>query len=378
MVNIKCKICGDMFSCKGSHLETHHNISRQEYYDLYCGGEKEKYCKRCGKERKFIKISKGYTNNPDGKYKEYCYECGNDIKLNLIRLTPEEKKLKQKEWNDGRKTKRCANPDHRHQCMICGVRYPETNGLHRHITQDHKMSISNYHVLVGTVIPESYCIKCHTLIQYNLSKVQITPYICCTNHSEGSFKREQKFKDTIFPDGRSQKQVISDSVRILMSDKMKKKISDGEFTPNITNSWCHTRCELIVDGMVKKLRSTWEMMFFLIHPYCEYETVRIPYSIDGCMHNYLVDFVDRDRMMLYEIKPNSTKDTSINKNKYESACKWCIENDYTFEYISDEWFVEKENHIVKSVLFTQQPIEVKEKLILALDKIKTSVIKTGL
>ena len=43
-----------------------------------------------------------------------------------------------------------------------------------------------------------------------------------------------------------------------ISNALKEKIKNGNFTPCITNSWSNSKC-LYKD---KKFRSTWELMFY--------------------------------------------------------------------------------------------------------------------
>jgi len=63
---IVCKHCGEKTKYTGykvfvsNHLVKIHNISGKEYYDNYLMVNKENICKKCGNEKGFISITKGY------------------------------------------------------------------------------------------------------------------------------------------------------------------------------------------------------------------------------------------------------------------------------------------------------------------------------
>lgn len=60
-----CKICNGMFvrQCGLSrHIQTRHNMSGQDYYDLYYKKPDEGKCLTCNKPTNFINISSGYCN----------------------------------------------------------------------------------------------------------------------------------------------------------------------------------------------------------------------------------------------------------------------------------------------------------------------------
>jgi hypothetical protein len=130
------------------------------------------------------------------------------------------------------------------------------------------------------------------------------------------------------------------------SETMIRNIQEGKFTPCITNSW--TKWEAFsVDsfGNIKKFRSTWEAVFYLLNPKLEYESVRILYEIEGKTKNYIVDFKDAENKILYEIKPDDQSNTEANKIKEKAALKWCEDNGYTYTKITNSWFKENANRI---------------------------------
>ena len=73
---IKCEICGKEINTKkessmGSvfsrHVIWHHDITPKEYYDLYLNLKFEGTCKTCGKQTKFLNITKGYQVHCNSK-----------------------------------------------------------------------------------------------------------------------------------------------------------------------------------------------------------------------------------------------------------------------------------------------------------------------
>lgn len=152
------------------------------------------------------------------------------------------------------------------------------------------------------------------------------------------------------------------------SKKMKLNIKEGRFIPTITNSWAKSRCEIIFirDGKTinMKTRSTWEAYFQLFNTNLVYEKVVIPYFYKGNEYNYIVDFVDYDNKILYEIKPLSNKDSDIVRTKSKYGRKWAKLNGYKYILITDKWFIKNYNEdLVKS-----QPDE--EKMIKNLKQFK--------
>jgi hypothetical protein len=123
--------------------------------------------------------------------------------------------------------------------------------------------------------------------------------------------------------------------KIKQSVAMKQLIQQGKFTPPITNSWCFSR--VVVHNI--PFRSCWEAAFYILNPTLIYEKIRIPYKNNkNKIKNYIVDFVDEVNHILYEVKPNTVKDNINNIKKQQAALAWCKNNNYTYTYISDEYF----------------------------------------
>lgn len=133
-----------------------------------------------------------------------------------------------------------------------------------------------------------------------------------------------------------------EEVKIKQSEDLKRKIENGEWTPNTTNSWCKSRVS--TKDNKNHFRSTWEAVFYVYMKYenninLTFENIRIPYlDYNNKKRVYLVDFEDKNNKILYEVKPNSSLEKDINSAllKEKSAIKWCEENGYKFIYITEK------------------------------------------
>lgn len=134
--------------------------------------------------------------------------------------------------------------------------------------------------------------------------------------------------------------VIKKECKQKLSKIMKEKIKNGEFTPNITNSWCRSKTSITINDKIYNFRSSWEATFFILNNHLKYEKIRIPYFYKKKEKIYIVDFVDEENKILYEIKPNSEREKEKNILKELAAKKWCKKNSYKYKIIGNEWFVE--------------------------------------
>ncbi len=139
-------------------------------------------------------------------------------------------------------------------------------------------------------------------------------------------------------------------VREKQSEQMKEKIRNGSFTPCITNTWTHYESKIVLNGVTKHFRSSWESFFYLVNPHLDYEKIRIPYKKGKNTHIYIVDFHDGENKKLYEIKPFKMKECGLNKIKEKCALEWCLLNGYEYIQIDEKWFKENFNkyeHLLK-------------------------------
>ena len=143
------------------------------------------------------------------------------------------------------------------------------------------------------------------------------------------------------------------SMRKKNSILMKNKIKNGEFIPNITNSWNKGTSYLILNNKKIKYRSSWEAFFHLCNTHLEYEKVIIQYEYKNIISNYITDFVDHEKRKIYEIKPISLRKRPRVKAKEIYCLKWCLENEYELIFIDDIWFLE--NFKINKELLKYQP-----------------------
>ncbi|MEG1009268.1 MAG: hypothetical protein RSF67_05585, partial [Clostridia bacterium] len=124
----------------------------------------------------------------------------------------------------------------------------------------------------------------------------------------------------------------------IISAKLKAKIKSGEYTPKVTNSWCHSKHEIVINNKKINVRSSWEAFFYVLNPHLDYEKLRVQYIFEGIEHNYIVDFIDYKNKIVYEIKPNSLIDNNINTLKINALNNWCVVNNYKLFIISEDYF----------------------------------------
>jgi hypothetical protein len=122
------------------------------------------------------------------------------------------------------------------------------------------------------------------------------------------------------------------------SKLMRLRILNGEFTPCVTNSWCKSRFNVPYKGDIIPVRSSWEAVFLMCYAgHLKYETVRLSYFDDNGRNKiYLVDFVDEDNKIIFEVKPTSLVKERNNLIKEKVAREWCYETGYSYMIIDDE------------------------------------------
>lgn len=149
------------------------------------------------------------------------------------------------------------------------------------------------------------------------------------------------------------------------SESMKIAIHEGRFTPTITNSWAKSRRQVLINGIIKKVRSSWEAYFYICNPNLEYEALRIPYQYNGKFHVYILDFVDLINRIIYEIKPSCLKTSNLNLVKELAARDWAKLNNFSYKNISNDWFIENYN---PSLLIGQPDLAEIERLLKQFNK----------
>lgn len=142
----------------------------------------------------------------------------------------------------------------------------------------------------------------------------------------------QKMKQYYQTDeGEAQKKRVAKKLSKIMKDK----IRNGEFTPNITNTFTHWDAVIeLKNGEIKKFRSSWEACFWYCNKHLLYENIRIPYVDEyGDKKTYIADFFDDKTNMLYEIKPK--KYYLKQSYKMDKIIEYCKKNDYIFKWVNE-------------------------------------------
>lgn len=204
--------------------------------------------------------------------------------------------------------------------------------------------------------PAKACICCGKFFRKNDTKYH--QYITCSKYCHNKLTSRRMSIDNPVHKLTEEHKII---IKKKQSASLKLKILSGEFTPCVTNSWARSLC-IVQD---KKFRSTWEAYFYLWHNInnitIEYEKIRIQYydSLKNSIRNYITDFQDFENKIIYEIKPSCfIYDINV-LEKQISTEKWCIENKFKYEIITNEWFYTNyDERLLKDV----NDIETREKM----------------
>jgi len=119
----------------------------------------------------------------------------------------------------------------------------------------------------------------------------------------------------------------------LNSIRMKEKIANDEFTPPITNTFTHWDAVIEINDEIKKFRSSWEACFWYSNQHLEYESKECRTEKVDNGKVYIGDFYDREKKILYEIKPREF--FLKQSKKIDSLIEHCMENGYKFKWINE-------------------------------------------
>lgn len=128
--------------------------------------------------------------------------------------------------------------------------------------------------------------------------------------------------------------VYSEESKAKQSATMKRKILAGEFTPNVNNA--RTSWKASFKGL--KFRSSWEAGFYAIYDgVLQFESIRVPWSLNGKSKVYIIDFCDEKKQILFEVKPQELVKRNHNYcvEKINAAKAWAIIHGYNFEVITE-------------------------------------------
>jgi len=138
------------------------------------------------------------------------------------------------------------------------------------------------------------------------------------------------------------------------SERVKKSILEGIFTPNAKNS--RTHWEIVYKD--KKFRSSWEAAWWFLNPSHEFEKIRIEFFYQGKSKIYIVDFVDYENRKLIELKPKSHQKLELFEVKRQAAIEWCKKNNFEYIIIDENFFIEQLPNLLQSDL----PDDIKKKI----------------
>jgi len=130
--------------------------------------------------------------------------------------------------------------------------------------------------------------------------------------------------------------VLTDEHKKKQSNSIKETIRNGDFTPNIHNSHTHWQ----VEYNNRKYRSSWEAFFHHFNQEYEYETLRIPYSIDNKNRLYIVDFINHITKHVVEIKPSCKINGKVEKEKEKSLSTWCDTYGYSYDIVTEHYILD--------------------------------------
>lgn len=129
----------------------------------------------------------------------------------------------------------------------------------------------------------------------------------------------------------------SDEYKKIASERMKKKILNGEFTPNSNNRNTHWNSSF----NDKVYRSSWEALYQYFDNDADYEVIRIPYVFNDTECVYIVDFVNIHDKTLVEVKPRCLTTDERTMSKISAAKEWCYDNGYSFIIADEKYFYNK-------------------------------------
>ena len=174
----------------------------------------------------------------------------------------------------------------------------------------------------------------NTGIPWNKNMKEVYPHSSwCKGKTKNTDTRLQ-----VLSDNRSGKgnpmfgSVMSTESKNEKSKIMKQKILDGTFTPNSNNRNTHWDSYF----KDKKFRSSWEAIYYSLHPEALYESLRIPYTYNNKEYVYIVDFVNHISQEVIEIKPKELLDKGATPAKLSALAQWSENNSYLMHIITQD------------------------------------------
>lgn len=268
-------------------------------------------CKHCG-----INETDTTRHNPT-----YCKEC-----------------IKKRVWNHTRKFSRV--------CKECGKSFIANVGNAEYCSDLCKSGGVRLCSFCGEVFIASnrtskYCKKCADKKSFLIGQSRASDVVNKINESRRQWisspagksfykklgRRNSKHLKAFFTTDAGKLQI--DKSAKLQSVKMKKRIKDGSWTPNIHNRWTHWDATIVLGDVCKKFRSSWEACVWFCNQSWEYEKIRVPLGT----RSVITDFVDTVNKTVYEIKPKSMYRKE--KHKINAIIYWCKKNGYRFIWLNE-------------------------------------------
>jgi len=315
-----------------------------------------KICKTCGKEYNTKNKNSNYcskscaSKNRNRKFFEVkCSFCGNLFKPKKISTrccskscsTSSRYNKNINEFNDKKNTIGIEKNDSK--IIICPITNKNIviNGKRGNILSNY-LNVNNIdHIEYFEKYFEEYIVRCKYCseiisLKYNIHISENESLFCCKEHY-GKYMSDH-------PD-----EYHTDESKLKQSNTVKDKIYNGLFTPCITNSWENSRVRIKVDGCEYKFRSTWESLFWCLNRKLKYEKIRIKYydTKKQTFRNYIVDFVDEDNNILYEIKPKCNVNTTNSRDKEIGALSFCNSNNFYYKYITELYLLDNLHLLLK-------------------------------
>lgn len=321
--------------------------SVEELYNLIYN--KTSICDKCGGKLEFIRFNKGYR------------ECENCYKIEAESLNTKEKIIDY--INNAVNTIPLTQFIYKHPVLkIVFSKFPKIN-------TEEELYLFLYNDTPHTC---EYCGKKTKFVRFRSFRTySMWPYhqFCSSECRNKWWSLKQREDNTIY---RANEETLN-RVKNENSIRMKQKIKNGDFTPCSTNSWCHSKYKIKFIQNNKLIsvtvRSSWEAIFQLLNPTLLYEKLRVQYiGVDNKLHNYIVDFIDIDNKIVYEVKPDSCKELKNNILKNKALINWCKVNNYNMQYIDENYF---KTHNFNISLLDYTDDEYKQKLLKLIKRYKT-------
>lgn len=321
--------------------------SVEELYNLIYN--KSSICDKCGGKLEFIRFNKGYR------------ECENCYKIEAESLDTKEKIIDY--INNAVNTIPLTQFIYKHPVLkIVFSKFPKIN-------TEEELYLFLYNDTPHTC---EYCGKKTKFVRFRPFRTySMWPYhqFCSSECRNKWWSLKQREDNTIY---RANEETLN-RVKNENSIRMKQKIKNGDFTPCSTNSWCHSKYKIKFIQNNKLIsvtvRSSWEAIFQLLNPTLLYEKLRVQYiEVDNKLHNYIVDFIDIDNKIVYEVKPDSCKELKNNILKNKALINWCKANNYNMQYIDENYF---KTHNFNISLLDYTDDEYKQKLLKLIKRYKT-------